>query len=80
MDSSIISYIDLKIENYIKGTPFTKDNLQIITLGGRITLGGEIIPGEDEPIFHEGKKVRIYFKEINGEFSIVCAFLGVEEI
>jgi hypothetical protein len=34
---------------------------------------------EDQPIFHEGKRVRIYFEEVNGEFFIVCSQFGVEE-
>jgi hypothetical protein len=36
--------------------------------------------GEDEPEFHEGKKVRVYLQEENGDFSLVCAEFGVEEI
>jgi hypothetical protein len=34
---------------------------------------------EDQPIFHEGSKVRIYFEEYNGGFVIVCGPFGVEE-
>ncbi len=76
--TSIFTYIDLRIEKYVKGTPFTEDKLQIVTPGGTV---GEISQWvEDKPIFHEGKKVRIYFQETNGEFSIVCAQIGVEEI
>ena len=76
--TSIFTYIDLSIEKYVKGTPFTEDKLQIVTPGGTV---GEISQWvEDQPIFHEGRKVRIYFKETNGEFSIVCAQFGVEEI
>lgn len=76
--TSIFTYTDLRIEKYVKGTPFTEDKLQIVTPGGTV---GEISQQvEDQPIFHEGKKVRIYFQETNGEFSIVCAQMGVEEI
>jgi hypothetical protein len=35
---------------------------------------------EGTPIFHGGKRVRIYLQETNGEFLIVCAKMGVEEI
>lgn len=76
--TSIFTYTDLVIEKYVKGTPFPENKLQIVTPGGTV---GEISQDvEDQPIFHEGKKVRIYFQEMNGEFSIVCAQFGVEEI
>ena len=76
--TSIFTYTDLKIVKYVKGAPFTEDKLQIVTPGGIV---GEIgLAVEDQPIFHEGKKVRIYFQETSGEFSIVCAQFGVEEI
>ena len=75
--TSIFTYTDLKIENYVKGAPFAQNELQIVTPGGTV---GEVSQwAEDQPIFHEGKKVRIYFEEVNGEFSIVCAQFGVEE-
>lgn len=76
--TSIFTYTDLKIDKYIKGTPFTEDKLQIITPGGTV---GEISQWvEDQPIFHEDKKIRIYLQEINEEFSIICSQMGVEEI
>ncbi|MEK7501247.1 MAG: hypothetical protein AAB642_03950 [Patescibacteria group bacterium] len=76
--TSIFTYTDLKIVKYVKGAPFTEDKLQIVTPGGIV---GEIgLAVEDQPIFHEGKKVRIYLQETSGEFSIVCAQMGVEEI
>lgn len=74
----IFTYAEIRIEKYVKGTPFTENKLQIITPGG--TVGGISQWVEDQPIFHEGKKVRIYFQETNGEFSIVCAQMGAEEI
>ncbi len=68
--TGIFTYTDLRIENYVKGAPFAENKLQIVTPGGTV---GEITQAvEDQPIFHEGKKVRIYFQEVNGEFSIVC--------
>ncbi len=76
--TSIFTYTDLAIEKYIKGTPFSQKELRIVTPGGTV---GEISQWvEDQPIFHEGKRVRVYFKEESGEFSIVCAQFGVEEI
>ena len=75
--TSILTYTDLSLENYVKGTPFAQDSLQIITPGG--TVGDITQVVEDQPIFHEGKTVRIYFQEIDGEFHIVCAQFGVEE-
>ena len=76
--TSILTYTDLSIQKYVKGTPFTENKLQIVTPGG--TVGEISLWVEDQPIFHQGKKVRIYFQERNGEFSIVCAQFGVEEI
>lgn len=76
--TSIFTYTDLKIVKYVKGAPFTEDKLQIVTPGG--IVGGIGLAVEDQPIFHEGKKVRIYLQETSGKFSIVCAQMGVEEI
>lgn len=76
--TSILTYTDLSIQKYVKGAPFAESKLQIITPGGTV---GEITQWvEDQPIFHRGKKVRIYFQETDGEFSIVCAQFGVEDI
>jgi hypothetical protein len=75
--SSILTYTDLSIGNYVKGPLFAQDRLQIVTPGG--TVGDITQVVEDQPIFHEGKMVRIYFQEIEGEFHIVCAQFGVEE-
>jgi hypothetical protein len=75
--TSIFTYTELSIEKYVKGTPFAQNKLQIVTPGGTV---GEISQWvEDQPIFHEGKRVRIYFEEVNGEFVIVCSQFGVEE-
>ena len=75
--TGIFTYTDVAIENYVKGVPFAENKLQIVTPGGTV---GEISQWvEDQPIFHDGKKVRIYFEEVNGEFSIVCAQFGIEE-
>jgi len=74
----IFTYTDLRIENYVKGAPFTVDKLKIVTPGGTVEEISQWV--EDQPIFHGGKRVRIYFQETDGEFSIVCAQMGVEEI
>jgi hypothetical protein len=75
--TDILTYTEMAIEKYIKGTPFAENKIQIITPGGTV---GEISQWvEDQPIFHEGERVRIYFEEVNGEFFIVCAQFGVEE-
>jgi hypothetical protein len=75
--TAIFTYTDLAIEKYVKGAPFAENKLQIVTPGGTV---GEISQWvEDQPIFHEGKKVRIYFEEVSGEFLIVCGQFGAEE-
>ncbi len=76
--TQIFTYADLSIEEYIKGAPLSVDTIQIITPGG--TAEGVTQWVEDQPVFHQGKKVRLYLKETNGEFSTVCAQFGVEEI
>ena len=76
--TGIFTYSNVRIDKYIKGNPLQDNRIQIVTPGG--TVGGIAQYGEDQPIFHEGKKVRIYFQETSGEFSIVCAQFGVEEI
>ena len=76
--TSIYTYTDLSIDKYVKGVPLTENKLQIVTPGG--TVGDISQWVEDQPIFHEGKKVRLYLQEKNNEFSIVCAQFGVEDI
>lgn len=77
-NTSIFTYTDFFVEKYIKGEPFGTDSIRIVTLGGTVGEISQFV--EDQPIFHEGKKARIYFEQVNGEFSIVCAQMGVEEI
>ena len=76
--SAIFTYTNLSIQKYVKGVPFAENKLQIVTPGG--TVGDITQVAEDQPIFHEGKRVRIYFQEIGGEFHIICAQFGVEEL
>ena len=76
--SAIFTHTYLSIEKYVKGTPFAQNELQIVTPGG--TVGDITQVVEDQPIFHEGKMVRIYFQEVDSEFHIVCAQFGVEEL
>lgn len=76
--TSIFTYSDLSVAKYVKGAPFAENRIQIVTPGGTV---GEVSQWvEDQPIFHEGKKVRIYFQKLDGEFSIVCGQFGVEEM
>jgi|SRR3989338_3028519 len=79
----IFTYTDLVIEKYVKGIPLEEDRLLIKTSGGCVGLICERV--EDQPIFHEGKTVRIYFEKSTiidapAPFSIVCASGGIEEI
>ncbi|MFC1905214.1 hypothetical protein ACFLXL_00200 [Chloroflexota bacterium] len=76
--TSINTYTELAIDNYAKGVPFDEKKLTIITPGGKVGAITQWV--EDQPIFHEGKRARIYLKKTNGEFSIVCAQFGVEEM
>jgi len=75
--TSIFTYSDLSIDNYLKGDSLPDDKIQIITPGGVVGDIGQAV--EDQPIFHQGKKVKIYLQEVNGEFEIVCGRNGVEE-
>ena len=74
--SAIFTTTNLSIEKYVEGAPFTENELQIVTPGG--TVGDITQVVEDQPIFHEGKVVRIYFQEVDGEFHI--AQFGVEDL
>ncbi len=74
----VYTYNDLKIEKYAKGNPLSENKVQIVTAGG--TAGGMNVWAEDQPIFHEGTKVRAYLQEEYGEFSTVCGDRGVEKI
>ncbi|MFC2047519.1 hypothetical protein ACFLTK_04520 [Chloroflexota bacterium] len=76
--SAIFTTTNLSIEKYVKGDPFTENKLQILTSGG--TVGDITQVVEDQPILHEGKAVRIHFQEVDGEFHIVCAQFGVEDL
>ena len=76
--SGIFTTTNLSIEKYVKGAPFAQSELQIVTPGG--TVGDITQLVEDQPIFHEGKRVVIYFQKTDGEFHIVCARFGVEEL
>ena len=74
----ILTYTDISIEKYVRGNHFEEDSLQIITPGG--TIGDITVLVSDTPIFHEGKQVRLYLVENDGEFIIVCGESGIVEL
>lgn len=76
--TSIYTYTYLRIDSYVKGAPFAQNEMQIVTPGG--TVGDITQVVEDQPIFHQGKKVRIYLEEVNGQYVILCGPNGVEEM
>lgn len=76
--TQIFTYSNLLIKNYIKGGPFNEDKIQIVTEGGEIDGVGSFIT--DQPILHIGKEIKIYFKNNEGQFSVVCGFQGIEKI
>lgn len=77
-EEGIFTYSDIKIEKYIKGTPFAEDTLQIETPGGIADGISQWV--EDMPIFENGTKVRIYLSKTPEGFSIVCGVAGVESV
>jgi len=76
--TSIYTYSTFKISHFVKGAPLSQNEIQIVTPGG--TVGDISQAVEDQPIFHEGTKVRIYLEEVNGQFVIVCGPMGLEEM
>lgn len=79
----IVTYTGITIGRYVKGTPpdvaqVSGNMLTLITPGG--CMAGVCQITEDQPVFQEGKAVRLYFKEIDGKYSIVCGSSGVEEL
>jgi len=75
---SISTYSDISIDKYEKGVPFSINKIQIVTPGGTIGIVTQAV--EDQPILHQGKNVRLYINQNNGEFSISCGIMGAEEI
>ena len=68
METGIYSYVYLTSEKYLKGEPLPANKFQInVTVRAPLT-------------FHEGEKVRIYFKRSEERFLIFCGHYGVEEI
>jgi len=86
--NSVLTYTGLSIVKYIKGTPFevstgekfkrVTSELLVITPGG--CVGVVCQAAEDQPLFHENKSVKVYFKRTTEGFSVVCGRFGVEEI
>lgn len=75
-NTGIFTYSDFTVNTYIKGAPFPTNTVQIVTPGG--TVGDITQAVEDQPIFHEGRRVRLYLEKVNDEFTIVCGRFGVE--
>lgn len=76
--TGIFTYSDFTAAKYLKGKPLPVNTFQIVTPGG--TVGDITQAVEDQPIFHEGRKVRLYLREVNREFSIICGRFGVEDL
>ncbi len=76
--TGIFTYSGFTVNSYIKGTPLPANNFQIVTPGG--TVGDITQVVEDQPIFHEGRRSRLYLEKVNGEFSIICGRFGVEDL
>lgn len=76
--TSIFTYTNLVIQKYVKGMPFAENEIIIETPGGEVDGIGQ--SAGNQPIFRQGKKVRIYFQNTSEGFSIVCAQAGIEEI
>jgi len=75
-EENIYTYSTTRVENIEKGNPGS-DLIVVKTSGG--CIGTNCMAVEDQPILHENKLVRIYLKQIDNEFSIVCGIMGVEE-
>jgi len=78
LDTGIFTYTTLEIDHYVKGTPYDDASVQITTQGG--TIGDLTEWVEDQPIFYEGKHVRLYLVETPDGYSILCRSFGVQEI
>ncbi len=76
-NTNIVTYVTLSVEKYVKGSALWSE-LHIQAPGGCVEDICEAV--EDQPIFQQGKRVRIYFHKTENEFWIVCAQNGVEEI
>lgn len=74
--TGIFTYTDFTAVTYLKGTPLPASDFRIVTPGG--TVGDITQAVEDQPIFHEGRKVRLYLEMANGRFAIIGGLLGVE--
>lgn len=77
-NTGIFTYSDFTATTYIKGAPLSANTFQIVTPGG--TVGDITQAVEDQPIFHEGKRVRLYLEKVNDEFSIICGRFGLEDL
>jgi len=68
MYSGIYSYVYLTVNNYIKGNQLPSNKLKII-----VTVRTPIK-------FNQGKKVRLYLKNVEGKLVLFCQDRGVEKL
>ncbi|MFH0929469.1 MAG: hypothetical protein V1818_03905 [Candidatus Aenigmatarchaeota archaeon] len=76
-ENQIYTYSSILVESFEKGE-LNSNKLKIKTPGG--CIGTTCMQVEDQPIFHEDELVRIYLKQDENEFSIICGIAGVEEV
>ena len=61
----------ISIDDYMKGSSLGKDRIQLITYNGV----------EDQPVFSEGEKIRLYLlRNSEGNLIFVCGEFGAEKI
>ena len=77
-EGMVFTYIDLAVEEIVKGSDFSVGAIQIVIPGGE--ADGISLWVEDQPEFRENSRIRLYLQEEDGEFAIVCHLMGVEEI
>ena len=74
----IFTNVDFSIEGYLKGENIG-DGIVLQIPGG--CIGERCLMVEDQPGFEEGQNYRLYvYQDSEGEYRLVCAFMGVVEI
>ena len=74
----IYTYSNVQIKKYDKGAPLRGNVLEVVTPGG--TVGDVTQHVDEQPILHKDAKVRLYIKQTDGEYTILCGIEGVEQI